>query len=43
MMFYHVLSRLLDKCLVHSIESLNVTIKKKMGDMPYFNRYNVAL
>ena len=44
MMFYHVLSRLPDKCLVHSIESSNVTIhKKKMDDMPYCNRYNVVL
>ena len=43
MMLYHILSRLPDKCLVHSIESSNVTIKKKMSDMPYCNRYNVAL
>ena len=42
-MFYHVLSRPPDKCLMHSIESSNVTIQKKMGDMPYCNCYNVAL
>ena len=29
MMFYHVLSRLPDKCLVYSIESSNVIIHKK--------------
>ena len=39
------LARLLDKCFkLHSIESSNVTIqKKKKGDMPYCNRYSVAL
>ena len=42
-MFYHVLSRPLVKCLVYSIESSNVTIHKKMSDMPYYNRYNIAL
>ena len=42
-MFYHVLSRPPDKYLIHSIKSSNVTIQKKMDDMPYCNCYNVTL
>ena len=38
------LARLPDKCFkLHSIESSNVTIQKKKGDMPYCNRYSVAV